>query len=155
MISEKMQELLDCAEEVLTDAGVEPGRILLNPGAESVWDDCCAGQLWVRAGIVTPTVNGSRGNCGVTAIKVPLYLGILRCAAVVDAEGNAPPVEDMTADTVREMADMELLLKAINCCLTKTGMTVVNWNPLGVEGGCAGGEWQLELSFAVPGCDCP
>lgn len=153
MIISVMQSLLDCAEQKMAEAGRPAfGRVFLNPGNEAPWDDCCSGQLWVRAGTMFP-VNPVQGNCGVTDFTTSLYLGSLRCAHTVDDNGTAPTAAEMTGDATAEVDEAEILLDAIRCCFNNLGKKIVVWTPLGVEGGCVGGEWQVDVRVLLE-CQC-
>lgn len=160
MLVSALDALLACA---VADLDPVPGRVLINPGLEVPWDDCCAGQAWVRLVSLIPSgnpfpqvdmVQGGAG-CGVTLWAATIGVGVLRCAAVVDDQGNAPSVAAMTADAVQQIVDMRSLEQAITCCFKGQGYTikVLGWDPLGVNGGCVGGEWTIML--AVNSCGCP
>lgn len=154
-VAEVMQDLLDCAEQALTDADRLPGRVELSPGPEVVWDDCsCEGLLYVRVNPVAP--GPVQGGCGVVVLRVSFFVGVLRCAATVKDSGAAPTAAELTADTLDELADMETLLTALNCCFRRNGdrpgVTVGSWSPL-LQGDCHGGEWQVDVVVNVP-CGC-
>lgn len=134
------------------------GRASLTPGAEVAWDDCCRGQLWVRVAETTPsgsgTQSGSRQPCGVHLWQVVLGVGVMRCAHVLDDDGEAPTPAQLTADTVattRDRADVE---EAITCGMASLAEQVhlVRWDPLGPQGGCVGGEWLFIARIGTCGC---
>lgn len=149
-----MQALLECARQALITAGRPAGLVRLEPGAESVWDGCCEGQLYVRLGTILP--GPVQGNCGVVTATSTMFLGIVRCAATVDDNFNPPSAAVMTAEAIVIVHDMETLLDAIQCCDWKSSNTtarVQNWNPI-TEGDCAGGEWQIDVTYGLScGCD--
>lgn len=147
--------LLQCAEESLT---VPVGRSHLAPGASVAWDDCCLGQLWVRLVSKVPT-GSSRDpgqRCGVVLWRSTVAVGVMRCAHVVDDQGNPPSPDDLTQDALAVTRDMTDLEQAILCCMRDVpgalGLTVLAWNPLGPSGGCVGGEWTLTVTEHLCGC---
>jgi hypothetical protein len=131
------------------------GRAVLAPGIEAAFDDCCEGQVWVRLVQLAPvttlqTRKASGHHCAVDTWNVTVEIGVVRCAAVVDDEGNAPTPPEITADADQVIADMESLMAAIQCCMEPTDF--VRWEPQGVLGGCAGGKWTVVTRVA--GCRC-
>lgn len=154
-----MLHLLAAAQ---AEAFPAPGRVSLYPGAEVVWDDCCDGQLWLRVLEVTPAGLGQQQSvgqslvqpCGVPAWTALYGLGLVRCVSALDDQGNAPASSQLTEDTLQGNADRASLLRAITCTIPAfvEKITIVNWLPLGPEGGCAGGEWQFKAQFSACGC---
>lgn len=161
LFAEVMQTLLGCANQALIDCGRPVGRAFLAPGSQVAWDDCCDGQLWVRminvfpSGRPFPAVDSVQ-PCGIAVLAVQLAVGVVRCAAVVDDNGNAPTPEELTADTLAQSADASILLSAIQCCdlptTTDKLIRVGTWTPSGPQGGCVGGEWTLTLGVGNCGC---
>lgn len=139
------QDLLACAAARLAAAGRPARRVVLAPGGDVPWDDCCAGQVWVRVASLAPSIQ--QPNCGVAQVSATLTLGCLRCVSTLDDAGNAPTPEQVMTDTANEIADAHLLLDAIECCWRAHGRDVTEWTPLGVEGACAGGEWSLTVPY--------
>lgn len=133
-----------------------PGRVvLLAPGQEAAWDDCCDGQVWVRLVNVepTPTFDPSRrgglGVCATPFFVVTAEIGVTRCAAVFDDNrGTAPTPAAITADGEQSVADMSTLLGVLAC--DDNTRSIVSWTPTGPMGGCHGGYWTFTL--AVDNC---
>lgn len=151
---------LVCAREGLT---VPAGRVLVSPGGEVAWDACCDGQLWTRLIELAPmgastntsfTSASVNAPCGVLMWQAVVGVGVLRCAAVVNDAGDAPTPAVLTAEALAVTQDAADLAAALQCCLAPqvSKLRMVRWDPLGPEGGCVGGEWQVTL--LVDNCQC-
>lgn len=148
-----MQSLLDCAKAAYND-DTRPQLVFLNPGSTVAWDQCdCGGMMWVRAAPVTPA-DSVQGNCGPVVLQASLFLGVIRCVHGLTDQGF-PTGDEMTADALKMIDDMEILLDAIRCCFKKdrAGVSIRSWQPLGNEGTCGGGEWQADVVYPA-GCGC-
>jgi len=141
-----LEALLQCAAGALDDCGVPAERVSLSPGSAVAWDDCCAGQLWVRAISITPV---QTQPCGYTTLTLQAGVGILRCVSVLDDIGTPPTPAELTADTLQSTTDASILLGAIMCCelpgVNGKGVRVTGGTPLGADGGCAGWEWTMTI----------
>lgn len=141
VIQEVMGRLLVCAEQAMDPA---VGRAVVVPGQMSAWDDCCEGRGQVAVRLVQLSPFYDRG-CG------PLYqvarIGVehVRCVSTVDENGVAPTVGQVTEDAGRMLEDMLALRSALQCCDTVEGVVLESWNPVGPSGGCAGGEWIVQV----------
>lgn len=149
MILSVLEGVLACAYAELTPA---PAWQAVVPGLEAVLDECCSGQVWVRLVQMQPRSNR---DC-ITAWDATVEVGVARCVAVVDDQGNSPTSAEVQADAAQLLADMEALQRALECC-AKTVPNVHRaiigtWNPLAVDGGCAGGTWNATVT--VPDCAC-
>ena len=142
-----------------------PGRIELTPGGLPAWDDCCAGQLYLRVREVFPTgpfpsfdavQKGVNPKCSIHMVAVSLAMGMIRCAATVDENGNSPSPAEVTADADEMLDDMATLLDVIVCEVKGVrgvmAMKLDRWVPQGPNGGCHGGEWGFMI--AVDPCLC-
>lgn len=146
-----------------------PARVELTPGLLPAWDDCCAGQLYLRVieiyptagvGAAFPAIDSSQRGaglaCAVKLMAVHIGLGVIRCAHTVDDNGNPPTPAEVTADASEMLDDMSALLDVIVCQVPGvSGVMQVKldrWQPQGVEGGCHGGEWGAYL--AIDPCLC-
>ena len=148
--------LLGHAEGALDPA---PGRSLVQVGQEVAWDDCCDGQVWTRLISITPMEGGGRAPnalCGVTAWQATIGVGTIRCVSVVDDRGVAPLASMITGEAEQMALDLQALQQVILCTLGTLPnvhrVTVGNWTPLGPLGGCAGGEWTVDV--ILPACGC-
>lgn len=150
-----MQQMLACAQDGLT---FPVGRAHLAPGDQVAFDECCegGGQLWVRLVDLRPSGTNTRQQrgfpCGVVSWRASLAVGVIRCAHTVDESGNAPTVDQLNGDTLAMTQDCVDLMQAIQCCFSGT-IADLQWDPLGPEGGCVGGEWSFTRLF--DNCPCP
>lgn len=147
--------LSDIVAQAVTALSPTPDRIVyVAPGQEVAWDDCCGGQLTGRVVSIAPhtgTQPRSVAPCGVLYWDVLLAVGILRCVAVVDDAGTAPPANQLTADGLQMMADAQAIQQVILC---HDRVVQINaWVPQGPGGACAGGEWTFLIRVEVCGCD--
>lgn len=126
---------------------------VLSPGSLVSWDFCqCGGgegkQLWVRLVSITPFQTATiTYPCG-GGWNVLAGIGALRCVAVLDDNGDPPSPDEQAADTRLMVADMEALSEAIHNMSSVYGVEKISpmsWTPLGPDGGCAGGEWQVQI----------
>lgn len=154
--------LLECTRTALEAHERPVARAFFAPGLDVAWDDCCDGQLWVRVVEQYPTSRfPSRDmspGCNPALWAVTLAVGVVRCTPTVDDNATPPNPEALTESAVGISADSAILLEAIRCCFPGAApfaapLLVGNWNPLGPQGGCAGGEWRL--TFGYPNCACP
>lgn len=155
-----MQGFLDCVEAAFDADGRGVGRTLLVPGDNVPDDWCdCDGQLYVR--VITQVPNGQQPNCPPISITATLGVGVIRCAAVLDDNGNPPPAATLTAEALAMTQDAATIYGALVCCspslvqarLINRVPTIGTWNPQGPLGGCARGEWTLGVNLDV--CACP
>lgn len=161
-----LQGILSAAASVFNQPGQnKPGRVELTPGLLPAWDDCCGGQLYLRTIEVYPTAGknspfpaidtqqtGAAGSmCGFHLVAVHIGLGMIRCAATVDDDGNAPTPAAVSENANTMLDDMATLLDVLVCDAPKIpgvlALKVDRWVPQGVQGGCHGGEWGAFLAM--------
>ena len=162
-----MAGMLTCLTDALEANDAPVAHTALWWGPEVVHDDCCDGMAYVRLAQVYPTAGQNSGafpgqdtthrNCGINALSARLAVGVIRCAAKVDNQGNPPSAATITAETTQMTLDTSIALEAIMCCLpgvagVQASMIDV-WNPTNPDGGCVGGEWQVRVM--VGHCGCP
>lgn len=153
-VLEKACELLETVKGRLaqTEAGA-PERASLVPGGAAVaWDDCCAGQLWVRVGRIfaserfpEPATGALR--CETTTWAVEYEVGVLRCASTLDENGEPPSTAQLFGDVERTMADAAGMRQAL---LYDFGgahslVAIGQWLPTEVEGDCVGGTMTVTV----------
>jgi hypothetical protein len=157
--------VLSAAASALNAQGRPTGRVERTPGILPAWDDCCEGQLYLRLIEVYPTAGkgapfpqfdaaqqgAAGGTCSLHALGFRIGLGVIRCAATVDDDGNAPAPVAVTADADVMLDDMATLLDVLVCTVAKMpgvmALKMDRWQPKGVEGGCHGGEWGAVLAL--------
>lgn len=146
-------------EDVATYLGDRVERVLLQPGDEVAWDDCCNGQLAVRLISLVPIPSGTPGArpCPPAGWNATLGISMIRCVATLQDDGEPPTAEAITVDALDVLGDMALIQLAIDCVTRARPevqrLELLSWTPLGPAGGCAGGEWRLHMF--VPSCACP
>lgn len=171
-----MRGILSAASSALTLEDRPVTRVELTPGNLPAWDDCCAGQLFLRVIEVFPTMGttpgggtgvafpqidtaqrgAAGGRCAIHMLAVHVAIGVMRCAHTVMDSGIPPTPSEVSEDGELMLADMATLLDVIVCDLDQIRgvhrVKVGKWSPLGVNGGCHGGEWDAYL--AVDPCTC-
>lgn len=160
--------LLGCLEDSVAELQFPPKNIGLRPGDSVAFyvsrmrDECCEGLAWVRVAQVAPSSSAQWPNPDITPqpcwplrYAVQLEMGIVRCAPAPGA--NEIPSQDawdnLTDLILNDMAAMQNAA----CCFADGfdlhGVYLVGaWNPLSIEGACAGGSMTITAS-AGP-CNC-
>lgn len=160
-----LQMLRDCLEGTLQVNDVAAVRTFIAAGGPPAWDICCQvglaeGQAWVQLQSVVPTLNfpmPAPPGRGFAEWAVSVNLGVLRCAAVPDDQGNPPSEQAIANDVLKVSRDRLLMQQTVECCfiqeLYDPDVCMIGaWTPLGPQGGCVGG--QQNLTFPVPACSC-
>lgn len=150
----------------LESGGRPVGLAHLVPGGEPAWDDCCEGQAYLRVIEVYPTAGtggtspfpardvtqrGTKIGCSISLLAFHLGLGVIRCAHSVGSSGEPPSADEMTDDAALALDDMAVMLDLLTCVLPQSRniqrLSVGAWTPRGVDGGCAGGEWDFFVAI--------
>jgi hypothetical protein len=169
-VAPRLAWLLECLVDRLEHYGVPACRTFLQPGADAPWDACglseggAEGQAWVGIERVYPVrpfplEDTTEQRCSPYEYAADVVLGVLRCAATLDSNGNPPPVEAVLADSQAQTRDMAIVREALLCCYrlevdSDPGeFRLGSWEPLGPAGGCVGGQWRATIR--VPACPCP
>jgi hypothetical protein len=158
-LADALDELLDCAEESLTEPVC---KVFIHPGPGAPHDVCSAtahgdGQLWIaHTGSQPgwPTPNGLPATCK-TMWTETIELGIVRCArGKINDQGEPPAADLITEDSQRQDDDRVALRNAILCCFAIEGrdLLIIGWEPIPPQGGCVGGVWVIQIRDG--GCDC-
>lgn len=148
-------DLLDCVCVALeTDGGGTPCWCGFYPGAQVSWDYCgeCSGGAcgmgyvrMVNAYRSADLVNPDLSLQCTTPVTVQLAVGAVRCVPMATENGSLPDEETMWESSLAILADMTALFAAIECC---PGVHILGeYNPVGPQGGCAGGEWTVWVSL--------
>lgn len=151
ILDRPLQALLDTVTSGLTQ---RVGRAVIAPGGEVAWDDCCDGQAHVRVINIEARYPTERAMCDVASWGVTLGVGVIRCAAVLDDDGNAPAPHQITADARQMTRDMHEVAQALTCndFPGLDRMRLDTWSPQGPMGGCHGGEWTATATVLACGC---
>ena len=160
------ERLLACLCERLIDTVAGPACVCcLYHGTTVPMDYCDSvsaegnGQAWVRVNRIYPA--GARfpvQSFEVTPCKIPswgveLVMGVYRCVAVLDDAGNPPTCDQITADATKLLSDAAAMRLAAVCCFPEGADTIAvvgDYQPLGPQGGCAGGALSITVQF----CEC-
>lgn len=148
-----VNRLLDCLASAMEDCSRPPCRIFLATTENVPWDECCdcgdgEGQAWVSVSEIRPQTVNSKCNA---PYEASVQMGILRCALTMSDNGEAPDADALTAETLRILQDRMMMTRAVFFCFSDTierdDWDLLNWNPLGPRGGCAGGVLELNIRF--------
>lgn len=127
-----------------------PGRVVhIAPGEAVAFDDCCEGQVWSRLvtmGAAQAARTGAQPGTSVCAsphFVATLELGIVRCAATLNNQGQAPSPDRITDDGEQGLDDMAALFEVLKC--SDLVRSLGQWSPVGPQGGCFGGAWQFTV----------
>lgn len=154
----RLTTLLDTAAVAVSGCGVPTTRVGVVHG-DLVWDECCSGYLFTRVvrttvGTSFPQPSQDPRNCP----KIPttlVELGILRCAPVIDDNGNPPSAEEQSDFAKAMIVDKSILYNVIinhKPSWASFPLVIENWVPLSIEGGCGGGAWQFYMDVVL--CEC-
>lgn len=156
------QQLLGRIVARLVDAGDPPGIALISDGDAAPSYDCCLGLAWVRVAEIAATDGSGTPIREIKNVPTPTFghlitleAGILRCAPVVDEQGNAPPPAAWTASALQSASDRQQLRMAILCDFPEDvagvqadGQLPAPWIPIDA-GGCAGGYMTVGVGTSM------
>lgn len=140
----------DCLCDAITEAG--PGREVcfcgILAGGTTVQDYADRGQAWVRLVSSYPSDNFPNPSGALAKCYTPpawqVEVGILRCAALSDDRGNPPTLARQQYVAEVQIADMDLIRRAIACCVGKDyDYALGTYQPIGPIGGVVGGAWSF------------
>lgn len=120
------------------------------PGSAAMFDYPEGGQAWVRLTQAFPSVvfpvqdTNPRGNCG-TGLVAVLEVGIIRCAPMPSDGGDMPTAQEQFEATRLQMADMQAIRRAIQCCMGKMKHVLGAYTPIGPDGNAVGGSWTVSI----------
>jgi hypothetical protein len=127
---------------------------LLQGGTEVAWDYCAAcegedcGSAYVTVVAVEPYTSfgiaDTMAQCE-TFYQAIVLVGVLRCLPVHE-DGEPPTQEEMADSMLLTQQDMMAMLTAIRCCVPAS-TKIRGYTPLGPQGGCVGGQWQIVLDL--------
>lgn len=160
-------QLLDCFVQELAKVQKPPAEVQLRPGiSATAWvsanhNECCSGLGWVRVDSIFPSSDVFPAQDevpqpkGTSSWAVTLELGVFRCAPAPDE--NSVPLGAEWDSVVQAMMDDAAAMRRAICCLEtelhgRQRVLPGQWQPLDVQGGCAGG--FMTVTVRVPACDC-
>jgi hypothetical protein len=154
-LAKVIADLTDCVCELLaTKGGGATCWCGYVPGIEVSWDGCgeCdrggCGMGYVSVQSVFPSSALPAPDFGTTCegpLAAQLVVGALRCIPIGDDE--VPDAKDMMEAGLAIIADMGALHEAIACCMGDREYVVGQYDSLGPEGGCAGGQWTVTVAL--------
>ncbi len=160
LVAPLLLELRDClcAELRNTPSGPVCRCMVVHSATLPVMDGCdCTcepagqGDAWTRLVRLEPDlaiVNAAPQQCP-SGWQAVIELGVYRCVETPE-EGEALEPQVVNDTALRMLADMNAVLRTLCCrALTDRDLSVDFWQPIGPEGGCAGG--ALQIRVALPG----
>lgn len=166
-IAAQLEAMLTAALDTLAGnltatLGGPVGRLVIAPGSVTPADGCCGdgcgsvdgppcGQAHVRlAGIwpstTFPQPDGAYRRC-VGDLAVQIELGVYRCAAGLDASGNPPSPQEMTADAAVALDDYAAMRATALGVYGRNAVVLGAWTPLGPSGYCHGGSVLFTAAY--------
>lgn len=125
----------------LVDAGQPPDwSSVFNSAGAFPPAGACDGVVWVRVAQIGPATPGEQLPIGVPGPSgwiIDLEAGALRCASILDEQGNLPDPATLTAEAVRDSIDRYALLASASCDLPPIvdaelgdALEYTNWTPI-------------------------
>jgi flagellar biosynthesis protein FliQ len=135
-------EALTKAEE---DTGVTaPKLCTVMPGVVVALDYCAEGGMaWSRLVQITPFVS-QQGRVCTFSYDITVELSVMRCAPVIEEDGELPTNEEQLATAMLQNFDMGLMHNVLTCYNAGANMTFTEMGafvPFGPDGQCVGGAW--------------
>lgn len=161
--------ILGCVQaQLAATPGGSPERAGVVPGAQVAWDVCECSQLTVHTAQVYPSTKFPSpkqeqpwGKCTSGLMVAEYVVTVLRCVPVQDDQGNPPPIADLEAAAMRDLADRAAVLRALSCCLADLDKALPRYMlmsqqlPVGGEGMCAGSETHVFVGLLPCWSECP
>jgi hypothetical protein len=169
LLTPMLQRLTDYVEARLEADSVPVRSSAIVGGQFVAWDDCCDdngqsnGQLRVRVTRTALTDRFPQEPADIlrcpTGTIVNVEIGVLRCAATMDDQGNPPTAAQLDAEAALLMADRKAIFMALLCDFPADGtmdedrgIANIVWEPMGPEGGCVGGMVTADIELIE--CNC-
>lgn len=128
-----------------------PKMVTALPGANVAYDYCDEGGMaWARLAGITSVQQLVQNGC-VVEYDATIELGILRCAPAPDGDGNLPSGPEHLAAFLQQMHDMNTMWKVLvdtDIPAVFTAFVLGDYVPIGPDGGCLGGIWQVTARFS-------
>lgn len=136
-----------------------PGFIGPVPGAVLVADYIgvegeCEGMAWVRLtssfqSLVLPNSEATPRATAFGSQAFSFEMGTLRCTPEVSevyGQVELPTPEAQATATELQLADMQIMRRAILCCMKGREFVLGDYTPMGPEGAALGGYWSFVVS---------
>lgn len=151
----KLSELATCLCAQIEIDGQPPVCFCgVLPGSQVALDytgNCAeaCGMAWVRLSGMYPSISIGQisqraANCQ-DMWGLEVEIGIVRCASVLDDQGNPPSDAQLLADAQVQMADADTMRRAVLCCLSPKDFLLGAYTPTGPQGGVVGGTFTVYL----------
>lgn len=126
--------------------GIMPGGVVSLDYCQECDDTC--GMAWVRLASIREEVEDDTPSRCSTTFSVNIEMGMVRCHATSDEEGNPMPVEYQFAKAEAQMDEQAVMRRVLLCSETAQGYDKLlgAYLPIGPEGGCVGGAWTAQYS---------
>lgn len=159
LVSATVVEMIDGLLAVIRERGwTEPCLLALMPGADVPFDYCdnddCGegGMAWVRLVLVSPLLNADgtvTASC-TTGMDISFEMGMLVGAPRMTQVGDQfvpPTAEENIMASLRQYEQMDAMYEALTCTELSSGFrpAIVNYTPVGPQGGCVGGIWTATI----------
>ena len=127
---------------------------------ELTWDECCG--ILVAVPLRTfrtaqfPTAVTDATNCDSSLLAVEIAVVLLRCAPVIDAQGNLPSIEDMTSSFAAASNDAAVIFNELSGALPEGWERASIEQSFENEGGCIAIDTRLTIGLPQSEwCACP
>jgi hypothetical protein len=142
--------LKECLCEEIARSGRPVCFCAVVPGSQAILEYASGGQAWVRLASAFPSnafpsPAGTESKC-YTPLAWQVEVGIARCVPV-----ESPTEEDQSFAAEIQVADMELMRRAIACCMGAEddySYVLGTYQPSGPTGDIVAGVWSLLVQKA-------
>jgi len=145
-----LTSLRECLCNEIEASGRKVCFCAIVPGQQAIFEYAQGGQAWVRLANVFPSNDfpapaGTEAKC-YSPMAWQIEVGIARCVPVVNGQQSPPTAEQQTYAAEVQAADMELMRRAIACCVASDddySYLLGQYTPLGPVGDIVSGSWTL------------
>ena len=124
--------------------GLVPRPVATADACGQTCDGTADGQLWAS---LASTQTEDNEQC--LNHKATVHIGVWRCAAVVDDNGQPPEAAAVAADAVQQALDADAIYAVLASDDFKHAFDLVGWTPSEPEGACVGGYWTYTFSVGT------
>lgn len=127
--------------------GIVPGPAPNGPTRDSCGQSCNGdsdGQLWASLNGAEVTDSEQCQN-----LRASVSIGILRCAAVINDNGDPPTALEVLQDVSQQTFDADTIYNLVSSEDFKHTFDIVSWTPLPPDGGCIGGFWNYTVNIGM------
>lgn len=143
-----MNRALAALEACPTSEPIESSYCVIG---ELVWDECCGILVGVPLRTfktqVFPQQVTDVTNCDSSLLAVEIAIVLLRCAPVVDAQGNIPPVEESSAAYAAAANDAAVIFNEMMAAMPEGWERANLEQSFDVEGGCIAIDTRMTIGL--------